>query len=313
MLEVYSVKVVITGASSPLGRALIDELLTHNIEVLAICRKNSERMKHIPENKKIKIVECSLSELSELSLEGKYDVFYHFAWASTAGNAARDLIEAHVDNIKYTLDAVDLAKRIGCYRFIGSGSQAEYGRVNVRLNAEVPTNPESAYGMAKLCAGQMSRLKCEQLGMEHIWTRILSVYGPYDSDKTLVMSVVKNLLSGNCVSCTKGEQIWDLIYSKDAARALYLLGEKGISGKIYCIGRGIQKTIKEYVEEIRDMINPEAENGFGDIEYSSKQVMYLLADIEELVKDTGFQIKYSFEKGIAEIVDFCVNEERRFN
>lgn len=303
-------KVVITGASSPLGRALIDELLTHDIEVLAICRKNSERMKHIPENKKIKIIECSLNELSELSLDGNYDVFYHFAWASTAGNVARDVIEAHVDNIKYTLDAVDLAKRLGCRRFIGAGSQAEYGRVNVRLNADVPTNPESAYGMAKLCAGQMSRLKCEQLGMEHIWTRILSVYGPYDSDKTLVMSVVKSLLSGNRVSCTKGEQVWDLIYSKDAAKALYLLGEKGISGKTYCIGSGIKRTIREYIEDIRDMINPGAEIGFGDMEYSSKQVMYLLADIEELVEDTGFEIEYSFLDGVSEIIEYVTMKER---
>lgn len=303
-------KVIITGASSPLGRALIDELLMHDIEVLAICRKNSERMKHIPEDKKIKVVECSLNELSELSWEGNYDVFYHFAWSSTAGNAARDVIEAHVDNIKYTLDAVDLAKRLGCRRFIGSGSQAEYGRVNVKLNAEVPTNPESAYGMAKLCAGQMSRLKCEQLGMEHIWTRILSVYGPYDSDKTLVMSVVKNLLLGNRVSCTKGEQIWDLIYSKDAAKALYLLGKKGIPGKTYCIGSGIKKTIREYIEDIRDMINPGAEIGFGDIKYSEKQVMYLVADIRELMKDTGFVAECSFEESVKEIIDFVINNEK---
>lgn len=303
-------KVVITGASSPLGRALIDELLEHDVEVLAICRKNSERMKQIPENKRIKIVECSLNELMELYLEDTYDVFYHFAWASTAGNAARDVIEAHVDNIKYTLDAVDLAKRLGCRRFIGAGSQAEYGRVNVRLNADVPTNPESAYGMAKLCAGQMSRLKCEQLGMEHIWTRILSVYGPYDSDKTLVMSVVKSLLSGNRVSCTKGEQVWDLIYSKDAAKALYLLGEKGISGKTYCIGSGIKRTIREYIEDIRNMINPEAEIGFGDMEYSPKQVMFLLADTEELVEATGFVLEYSLKEGVKEIIDYCFEKRK---
>lgn len=303
-------KAVITGASSPLGRALIDELLTHDIEVLAICRQSSERMKFIPGNKNIEIIECSLNELSNLSLAGNYDIFYHFAWASTAGNAARDVIEAHVDNIKYTLDAVELAKRLGCRRFIGSGSQAEYGRVNVKLDAKVPTNPESAYGMAKLCAGQMSRLKCEQLGMEHIWTRILSVYGPYDSEKTLVKSVVTNLMRGKHVSCTNGEQTWDLIYSKDAARALYLLGEKGISGKVYCIGSGIRRTVKEYIEDIKNMINPNVSIGFGDIEYSKKQVMYLLANIEELVEDTGFQVEYSFEEGIKEIIDFMINNEK---
>ena len=56
------------------------------------------------------------------------------------------------------MDAVNLAHRLGCEFFIGAGSQAEYGRVEGKLNAQVPTNPENGYGMAKLCAGQMSRV-----------------------------------------------------------------------------------------------------------------------------------------------------------
>ena len=33
---------------------------------------------------------------------------------------------------------------------------------------------------AKLCAGQMTRIACAQKGIQHVWARILSVYGPYD-------------------------------------------------------------------------------------------------------------------------------------
>lgn len=296
-------KVVITGASSPLGRALIDELLEHGCEILAICRKNSERKNKIPSTKAINVVECDLCELAELQADGTYDVFYHFAWASTAGNEARDVVEAHVDNIKYTMDAVNLAYRLGCRRFVGAGSQAEFGRVKVSLNADVPARPESAYGMAKLCAGQMSRLKCEQLGMEHIWTRILSVYGAYDSDKTLVMSVIKNLIKGNHVSCTTGEQIWDFLYSKDAAKALWLLGQYGMSGKTYVLGSGEGKSLREYIEIIRKIVNPIANIGYGEVPYSEKQVMYLCADIEELRKDTDFEARFSFEEGVRDMVD----------
>lgn len=296
-------KVVITGASSPLGRALIDELLEHGCEILAICRKNSERKNKIPNAKQINVVECDLCELANFQTDATYDVFYHFAWVSTAGNEARDVVDAHVDNIKYTMDAVNLAYRLGCRRFVGAGSQAEFGRVNVSLNADVPTRPESAYGMAKLCAGQMSRLRCEQLGMEHIWTRILSVYGAYDSGKTLVMSVVKNLIKGNHVSCTTGEQIWDFLYSKDAAKALWLLGQYGMSGKTYVLGSGEGKSLREYIEIIRKVVNPIANIGYGEVPYSEKQVMYLCADIEELRKDTGFEARFSFEEGVRDMVD----------
>ena len=79
-----------------------------------------------------------------------------------------------------TIDAVRTAAAMGCRVFVGTGSQAEYGRVDGVLRADTPTNPENGYGMAKLCAGQMSRTEAAALGMDHVWARILSVYGPHD-------------------------------------------------------------------------------------------------------------------------------------
>ena len=77
----------------------------------------------------------------------------------------------------------------------------------------------------------MSRILCEQKQIEHIWTRILSIYGPYDGENTMIMSSIGKLLRGEKPALTKGEQQWDYLYSKDAGYAMYLLGEKGVSGK----------------------------------------------------------------------------------
>ncbi len=95
------------------------------------------------------------------------------------------------------------------------------------MTALTPTFPENGYGIAKLCAGQMSRILCEQKNMNHIWTRILSVYGPYDGENTMIMSVIRKLAHGEKPSLTEGKQQWDYLYSKDAGYAMYLLGEKG--------------------------------------------------------------------------------------
>jgi len=99
-----------------------------------------------------------------------------------------------------------------------------------------------------------------------------------------------------------GEQIWDYLYSKDAANALYLLGLLGIGGRTYCLGSGIGVPLRKYIETIRDEINPGHAIGFGDIPYNEKQVMYLKADIESLQKDTGFFPEYSFDRGIRETI-----------
>ena len=233
--------------------------------------------------------------------EKSYDVFFHFAWEGTTGDARNDMV-LQVRNVTYTMVAVNLAKRLGCHTFIGSGSQAEYGRVEGSLNAQTPAFPENGYGIAKLCASQMSRIMCASLGIRHIWTRILSVYGPYDNEASMVVSTLRAMMRGEEPEFTPGEQIWDYMYSEDAARALLAVAQKGHSGDIYCLGSGRPAMLKEYIEKMRDAANPECKLGFGKRPYAENQVMYLCADIEKLKNDTGFEISHSFEEGIAKTV-----------
>ena len=144
----------------------------------------------------------------------------------TIGEQRNDLYMQNL-NIKYTLDAVELAQRLGCNTFVGAGSQAEYGRVEGVISESTPARPENGYGIAKLAAGQMSRILANQYNMKHIWTRIFSVYCPYNDKSTMIMqSISKMVKEKSSPEYTKGEQIWDYIYSKDVAEALYLIAEK---------------------------------------------------------------------------------------
>ncbi len=294
-------RIVINGPTGAIGIALINKCIEQDIEVLAICRRGSKRINKIPVSHHVKVVECSLDELSTYSNEERYDAFFHFAWEGTFGDSRNDMYLQNL-NVKYTLDAVQLAKRLGCASFIGAGSQAEYGRVEGALSAGTPALPENGYGIAKLCAGQMSRVLCGKLGIKHIWARILSVYGPNDGEHTLVMSTIRKLMNGEAPIFTKGEQIWDFLYSGDAAEALLLMAEKGTHGKLYCLGSGVGKPLFEFINLIRDTVNPLALVEFGGIPYNENQVMYLVADIDELKNETGFSPKTEFTEGIRLII-----------
>lgn len=301
-------KIIITGATGSIGMALINKCIKEKTEMWIICRKNSPRRRWIPVNEYINIVEGDLDELESIDIpKDKYDAFYHLGWAGTFGEV-RNNIEIQEKNIQYTLDAVKLAHRSGCRRFIGIGSQAEYGRADGALFPGMPEKPENGYGMAKLCAGQLSRLMCSQIGMEHIWIRVLSVYGPYDGSNTLISTVIRSLLEGTHVALTKGEQIWDYLYSEDAAEAIYRLGMKGKNGKIYILGSGEVRKLKDYVEIIKKILNGNDEIGYGDLPYSSEQVMHLEADISELTKDTGFVPQIDFEQGIKNTIKWIKNQ-----
>lgn len=297
-------RVIITGATGAIGTALIEHLIKYDVEVLVFCRENSNRNNRIPVNPLVKIKYCSLSGLETVENDtGKnYDVFYHLAWDGTIGSGRNDMYGQN-QNVKYALDAVGAAKRFGCHTFIGAGSQAEYGRVEGKLSPASPVFPENGYGIAKLCAGQMTREYAHQLGLKHIWVRILSVYGPNDSMQTMVMSTISKLKNGQNAQFTKGEQLWDYLYSADAAEALILLGEKGNDGKIYTLGSGRAKPLKEYIKIIAQILNAEDLIELGAVPYSEKQVMYLCADISDLTADTGWLPKIEFKNGINRILN----------
>jgi len=299
-------KVVITGATCMLGLSLIDECISKKNHVLAVIRGNTKRRGLLPKSEYVTVYECDLSELHSAEYDDfGFDAFYHFAWDTSIDNGrdnGRNIVDTQYANIGYALDAIRFAHKLGCRKFIGIGSQAEYGRVSGSITTNTKIAPENAYGISKYATGKLSSILAEQLGIGFIWTRIFAVYGIHDSLSTMIMYCIDSLLKGEKPVLTKCEQQWDYLNTRDAATALYLLGEKGNNMAVYNIGSGVTRPLSQYVYAIRDAIDPALPIGIGEREYAHKQVMHLCADIADLKADTGFEPSVSFEEGIKEII-----------
>lgn len=305
MFERKLASAIITGPTGAIGMALCDKLLREGVTVYAVTHPGSTRAALLPQDANLHIVPCDAAEMAKLPelIPEKADAFFHFAWAHTIGPGRNDM-PAQIENIAYTISACRAAAQLGCQVFIGAGSQAEYGRVEGALTAQTPCFPENGYGMAKLCAGQMSRVECKALGMAHVWTRILSVYGPHDGPATMISGTIRKLLNGEKPALTAGVQQWDYLYSGDAADAFYALAVHGRDGKVYPLGGGTARPLKEYIEAMRDAIDPELPLGLGEVPYGPQQVMYLKADTTALQQDTGWQPATPFEDGIRKTIDW---------
>lgn len=295
-------RAIVAGPTGAIGTSLLHELTSNGIEVLALVRADSSRKENILKHPLVTVLECGMEDYSSLQnmSKKKYDVFFHLAWAGAAGVGRNDMYLQN-SNVKYALDAVGVSKRFGCRCFIGAGSQAEYGRFEGVLRTDTPTFPEMGYGYAKLCAGQMTREYAHQLGIHHIWVRVLSIYGFHDGAQSMIMSTIDKLQKGIVPKFTPGEQMWDYLYSKDAAKAFLSLAERGEDGKTYVLGSGIARPLAEYIYQVRDVFAPGAELAIGAIPYSPKQVMHLQADISEITKDTGWRPETAFADGIREL------------
>lgn len=297
-------KAVVTGPTGAIGIALCNELASNGIEVVAVCREGSARADALPDHPMITKVFCDISRLESLKeLVGCADAFFHLAWAHTIGDGRNDM-GAQISNMQYTIDAVRVAKALCCSVFVGTGSQAEFGRVDGVITPDTPCFPENGYGIAKYSAGRMAKIECEKLGLDFEWVRIFSVYGPHDGPLTMVSSVITKLLKGEKPSLTAGIQLWDYLYSGDAARALMLVAQKGVHGKTYLIANGQSDKLCEYIYIIRDSIDKNLALGIGEIPYPDGKIINLQADISELCEDTGFKPLTDFKSGIEKTIEY---------
>lgn len=291
---------VLTGATGVLGTALVKKMAEVGVDTYVVCHRGSPRNATILEHPSIHKVECDMEEIGRLPslIKKSVDAFFHFAWLGTQVNSNRMDMYLQNTNVRYALDTVYVAKELGCKVYVGAGSQAEYGRIDGVIHPDTPTNPISGYGMAKLCAGQMTRVLCKDFGIRHIWPRIVSVYGKNDGKKTLVSFLIRTLQAGEIPKLTAGEQMWDYLYAGDAADALYLMAEKGKDGAVYVLGSGKTRKLKDFMLDIRNLVNKDIQLGLGEIPYLPDQAMHLQADIESLQHDTGWEPKTDFVTGI---------------
>lgn len=300
---------VITGSTGMIASALIRLLVDKGVKVYALCKPGEPRNDDFFKNPLVTAIDADISELPAVAdkINEKCDVLYHFAWLGTFGGV-RDDAYLQSDNIRYTLDAVTLASKLSCECFIGAGSQAEYGPVGEKLTAITPASPVNGYGIAKLAAGNLSRLYAQNLGIRHIWARILSVYGQKGNPNAIIPSSIIKMMHGEHCPFTAGEQDWDFMHCDDIAIAFYMMGEKGKDGAVYPLGTGSTRKLRDYMLEMRDIINPNAEIGIGELPYNKDQVMYLCADISELTADTGFTSQISFEEGVKRTYEWLKSE-----
>lgn len=295
-------RAVVTGATSMIGAALIRECIANNVEVLAIVRRQSARLDRLPKSDLVKLYECELDELDTAGGDGQeYDAFYHLAWAYTS-KADRDDPVLQEMNIRYTLEAVKLAHRLGCSRFIFAGSQAEYGRVDHVITPYTEINPLISYGMAKYAAGMLGRKLCSRYGMLHIWGRIFSVYGCYDNEGTMLNYAIDQFIKGEPAGFSAAVQLWDYLWEDDAGKIFYLLGERVNESKVYCIANGKPRPLREYIMEMKKAFGGKPECVFES--EPDPRAINLRADVSELVKDIGYTPDTSFEEGIKKMIGF---------
>jgi len=296
-------KILVTGASGFIGAAVCEELLAHGHEVAALVR-DGEHWRLDPIRRSMLVIVADLARCAswqEPVREFRPDSIAHLAWTGVRG-ADRDS-PSQAANIGWTTDLLDICHRSGASTFLGVGSQAEYGPKQVAITEDDATNPTTQYGKAKLAAGRDIAKIAELRGMRHIWMRAFSIYGEGDHPHWLIPYLIGALLRGERPSLTAGEQLWDFLHIRDAAAAMRIALENPQAKGVYNLGSGYAPPLRRTIETIRDLIDPRAALGWGEIAYRPDQVMTLQADIAR-IKMLGWEPTITIAEGLARSVEW---------
>ena len=302
-------RILVTGATSMIGAALIKKLIENGDKVVAIVRENCTKLSKLPNSQQIEVVSCNMDEYWKLTdkIEGTIDVAFAAAWNGTRGSSRNDH-GLQADNLKYNIDLLHDVVELGCRTFLTSGSQAEYGEWNevCKLREDVVPHPNTEYGKNKLAFYEYAEKYCYERGCRLVEPRFFSLYGPYDFEGTLVMSTLKKLMGNEPCDLTKCIQQWDFLYIDDAIEALRLLIDNSECSGIYNFGSGYSAPLREFVEKMVQITQSNSILNYGAIPYAETGMVNVNPNVQKLL-GIGWQPKMSFEMGIKEIIKNIVS------
>jgi nucleoside-diphosphate-sugar epimerase len=295
-------RLLVTGAGGFVGAAVVKAAVAAGHDVIALVRNGRARLAPVANRVSLERVDLSdTAAVAALLASAKPDIVVHSAWEGVGGPSRAGDIQ--LENIRTTVALTDAAIAAGARKFVGIGSQAEYGRYDRKITEADLPQPTMLYGAAKLAACHLAAQRCREAGLSFAWLRLFSVYGPGDNANWLIPSTAAALVRGKAPKCTEGTQKWDYLHIDDVADGVLAAAVTERATGVFNLSSGNPVAVRAIVELLRDMAAPELELAFGEIPFGPDQIMHLEGDNSRLREATGWAPRISIGAGLRQVVD----------
>lgn len=300
-------KVIVTGANGFIGKTLVSTLLEKGYDVVALDFRFDDSLANNSHVKCVNVQKKRVSELKSEIPDDDYRCFFHLAWAGTSGERRADY-EMQLNNVRLTCDYIKLCSEIGCKRVVYASSINEMETYEYLQSNDVEPSGGYIYGTAKLAAHLMGETVAKLVGVEFIPVIITNIYGVGEKSARMIYTSIYKLIHKEHCSFTTGNQTYDFIYITDAINSIIAVAEKGRPFNRYYIGSGEPKPLREFLIEMRNIVDPEAEIGLGDIPFRGVDISYDQFELKKVEQDTGYVNQVPFSQGIEMTADYIRGE-----
>ena len=299
--------VIVTGANGFIGKTLVNALLEKGYHVVALDIRFDDVLANDSRVTCVNVMNKEVAALADKIPHQEYRCFFHLAWAGTSGPARADY-EVQLNNVKLSCDYIKMCSEIGCKRVVYASSINEMETYEYLQSDDIEPTGGYIYGTGKLAAHLMGETVAKLNGIEFIPVIITNIYGVGEKSARMIYTSINKLIHKEHCSFTSGYQTYDFIYITDAINSIISVAEKGKAFNRYYIGSGEPKPLREFLLEMRDIVDPEAELGLGDIPFKGVDISYSQFDLKKVERDTGYQNEVSFAEGIRMTAEYIRGE-----
>ena len=300
--------VIVTGANGFIGKTLVNALLEKGYHVVALDIRFDDVLANDNRVTCVNVMNKEVAALAEDIPHQEYRCFFHLAWAGTSGPARADYT-VQLNNVKLACDYIMLCSEIGCKRVVYASSINEMETYEYLQSDDIEPAGGYIYGTGKLAAHLMGETVAKLNRIEFIPVIITNIYGVGEKSARMIYTSINKLVHKEHCSFTAGHQTYDFIYITDAINSIIAVAEKGKAFNRYYIGSGEPKPLREFLLEMRDIVDPEAELGLGDIPFKGVDISYDQFDLKKVERDTGYQNEVPFAEGIRMTAEYIRGEK----
>tara|TARA_B100001989_G_C24476197_1_gene431924 strand:- start:33 stop:1103 length:1071 start_codon:yes stop_codon:yes gene_type:complete len=190
------------------------------------------------------------------------------------------------------------------------GSLGSYGS----FSEETPYNPRSPYAASKASSDHLVKSWHHTFGLPIILTNCSNNFGPWQfPEKLIPLTIHKAYRNESIPLYGNGENIRDWLFIDDHIDALLLVASKGVIGQSYCIGGKGEKTNKEVVLEIcqiMDRIRPSDAPHKNLIKYVKDRPGHderYAINPTKIKKELGWESQHSFTEGLKKTINWYMH------
>lgn len=309
-------KILVTGADGFIGSHITEELVKKGYEVKAFVYYNSfntwgwldsvsqDIMKHV------EIFQGDIRDPNGVEEAVKdVDAVFHLA-ALIAIPFSYHSPDTYVDtNIKGTLNVLQAVRKLNTKRVLITSTSEVYGTAQyVPIDEKHPFQGQSPYSATKIGADRLAESFYRSFQLPVTIVRPFNTYGPRQSARAVIPTIITQLLAGKKeIKLGSLTPTRDFNYVKDTANGFISIYESDKTiGEEINIATQREISIGELAQELIKQINPTARIICDEqrLRPEKSEVNRLLGSNEKILSLTDWKIQYSFEKGLAETIDF---------